>query len=46
LPGGDFFDIGVYPFSRPRRFTIYVLGTNPTPNRSRHCLLVSKDKNY
>jgi hypothetical protein len=46
LPGGGLFDIGVYTFSRPRRVAIYVLGTNPTPSRSRCYLLVSKDKNY
>jgi hypothetical protein len=46
LPGGGLFDIGVYTFPRPRRVAIYVLGTNLTPSRSRHCLLVSKDKNY
>jgi hypothetical protein len=46
FPGGGLFDIGVYTFSRPHRVAIYVLGTNPTPSRSRHCLLVSKDKNY
>jgi hypothetical protein len=44
LPGGGLFDIGVYTFFRPRRAAIYVLRTNPTPRRSRHCLLVSKDK--
>jgi hypothetical protein len=39
LPGGGLLD-------RPRRVAIYVLGTNPTPSRSRPCLLASKDKNY
>jgi hypothetical protein len=28
---------------RPRRVAIYVSGKNPTPSRSRHCLLASKD---
>jgi hypothetical protein len=46
LPGGVLFDIGVYTFPRPRRVAIYVLGTNLTPKRLGHCLLVSKDKNY
>jgi hypothetical protein len=46
LPGGGLVDIGVYTFFRPRRVAIYVMGTNPTPSRLRHCLLVSKDKNY
>jgi hypothetical protein len=46
LPGGGLFDIGVYTFPQPRKAAIYVLGTNLTPSRSRHCLLVSKDKNY
>jgi hypothetical protein len=44
LPGGGLFDIGVYTFFRPRMVAIYVLGTNPTPSRSRQCLLASKDK--
>jgi hypothetical protein len=44
LPRGGLFDIGVYIFFRPRKVAIYVLGTNPTPNRLRHYLLVSKDK--
>jgi hypothetical protein len=42
LPGGGLFDIGVYTFSG--RVAIYVVRTNPTPSRSQHCLLVSKDK--
>jgi hypothetical protein len=46
LPGGGLFDIGVYTFFRPCRVVIYVLRTNPTPSRLRHCLLVPKDKNY
>jgi hypothetical protein len=46
LPGGGLIDIGVYTFFRPRRVASYVLGTNPTHSQLRHCLLVSKDKNY
>jgi hypothetical protein len=37
LPGDVLFDIGVY-FFQPRRVAIYVLRTNATPSRLRHCL--------
>jgi hypothetical protein len=43
LPRGDLFDIGVCRFS-DCRVAIYILRTNPTPSRLRHCLLASKDK--
>jgi hypothetical protein len=44
LTGGDLFDcVPLFPTMQDRY--LYP-GTNPTPSRSRHCLLAPKDKNY